>query len=322
MKFSDVIGNSAAADALKGMVDEGRVPHSLMFHEDDGCGAMAMTLAFLGYLFNDEHKISKLIHPDVHFVYPVNGGTSLTYIKEFRELVLQNPYFLESELGYALGIEGKNAIISVDEAKVILDKLALTSLEGGYRAIVVYLPEKMNEATANRLLKSIEEPPSKTVFVFITHAPEKVLTTISSRCQRIRLLPIDRNAVSGVETEQDETMDLACRMLEAVTRKDLADALDLSESAAALPSREKAKAFCKAMSEILRAVFLCQQGLPAMVNLPGDVAERAAAMAPGLRKSFSRNALPVLDNALKLIDRNINVKVLFCDLANKLYTIG
>lgn len=322
MKFSDVIGNAAAADALKGMVDEGRVPHALMFHEDDGCGAMAMTLAFLGYLFDDEHKISKLIHPDVHFVYPVNGGTSLTYVKEFRELVLGNPYFLENELGYALGIEGKNAIISVDEAKVILDKLSFTSLEGGYRAIVVYLPEKMNEATANRLLKSIEEPPSKTVFVFITHAPEKVLTTISSRCQRIRLLPIDRNAISGIAPEQDETMELACRLLDAVARKDLADALDASESAAALPSREKAKTFCKGMSEMLRAIFLCQQGLAGMVNLPGESRDKAASVAPKLRKSFSRNALPVLDNAQKLIDRNINVKVLFCDLANKLYTLA
>ena len=114
MRFADIQGNDAVKRVLAGMVDAGKVPHAILFHEDDGCGAVPLCIAFLQYLWCPNrgaipdscgacpscNKISKLIHPDVHFVYPVTGGslipssakpTALSYVKQWRELVLGNP---------------------------------------------------------------------------------------------------------------------------------------------------------------------------------------------------------------------------------------
>ena len=129
-------------------------------------------------------KISRLIHQDLHFIFPVNSGskvsassrpTSETYLPIWRELLLKNPYyFTESRLYEALGIENKSGnIAAVAEARYILEKLSFTSVEDGYKSVVVWLPEKMNAEAANRLLKIVEEPPAKTVFIFITHSPRK-----------------------------------------------------------------------------------------------------------------------------------------------------
>ena len=177
MRFAEIHGNDGVKRALAGMVDSGKIPHAILFHEDDGCGAVPMCVSFLQYLFcrnrsegdscgacAECNKIAKLIHPDIHFVYPVTGGsiipssakpTALSYVKQWRELVLGNPYFTERDLHEALGIEGKSSLISVAEAREILGRLSFHSLEGGWRAVVMYLPEKMNAEAANRLLKSI-----------------------------------------------------------------------------------------------------------------------------------------------------------------------
>lgn len=168
--------------------------------------------------------MSKLIHPDVHFVFPVNKGpkasddkpTSESYIKYWRELAVANPYFTEADLQKAIGIESKSGLIAVAEAKSIISKLSLTAVADGYKAVIFYLPEKMNQETANRLLKMVEEPPEKTVFIFITHSPEKVLQTIFSRCQSIRVMPLTKEEQqrvkslnpSGDDEEYDRFMDM------------------------------------------------------------------------------------------------------------------
>ena len=203
MKFAQVQGNEDVKQALVGMVDSGRIPHAILFHEDDGGGAFPLALAFLQYLFcRDRHdgdscgvcpscgKIAKLIHPDVHFVFPTAAGVlSEQYMEPLRKLVAERPDFREAELADALGIEGKNSMIAVTESRRLLEKLSLSALEGGWRAVVIYLPERLNAEAANRLLKMIEEPPAQTQFLLIAHQLERVLTTISSRCQRIRIRP-------------------------------------------------------------------------------------------------------------------------------------
>ena len=153
-----------------------------------GAWAMAIVLAFLGEVFGDEHKVSGLIHPDVHYVYPVASGTKVNekvqnlradlFLKYWRDLMKANPYALESEVNEAFGIEGKQTVINNAEAKEILESVYLTAVEGGWKAVVVYLPEKMNASAANRLLKAVEEPPEKTLFLMVTHAPEKVMQII------------------------------------------------------------------------------------------------------------------------------------------------
>ena len=208
MSLDGIIGNHDAVKALRGMAGSGRIPHAMMLYENDGCGAMALTLAFLSAVMGDEHKVSNLIHPDVHYVYPVANGSKVTekvenlraelFLEYWRSLMTANPYALESEVSTAFGIEGKQAGINNAEAKEILETVWLTSVEGGWKAVVVYLPEKMNAAAANRLLKAVEEPPERTLFIMITHAPEKVMQTISSRCQAIRVLPYSKQEIAEI----------------------------------------------------------------------------------------------------------------------------
>lgn len=208
MTLRDVIGNKEALSALEGMIREGRVPHAMMFYENDGCGAMEIALAFLGELMSSERKVCGLIHPDVHYVYPVAAGSKVKekvdklradlFLGYWRDLMKANPYSLESEVNDAFGVEGKQTVINNAEAKEVLETVYLSPVEGGWKAVVVYLPEKMNATAANRLLKAVEEPPEKTVFIMITHAPEKVLQTISSRCQALRIHPGTKEEVAQI----------------------------------------------------------------------------------------------------------------------------
>lgn len=331
MTFSQIQGNRDVCDALTGMVRSGRVPHAILFHEDDGGGAMPIALAFLQYLYcggrtEDDscdacatcNKISKLIHPDVHFIFPTNApNLSVSYSAQWRQLVLENPCFTEAELMQALGIEGKSSIIAVAEAKAMLDTLSLSALEGGYRSVVIYLPEKMNQESANRLLKIIEEPPANTQFLLISHEPAKVLTTITSRCQCIRVRPASRQERVGTVESETIYKDLFLQLMTALQKRDLVDALEIGEALAVLPSRENAKEFCRYASGCMRQMFLCQQGLTSV----GSVSDEIAAFAPSVKKTFPRLSLEAFDRASMLIGRNVNLKILFADLVGRLYKI-
>ena len=324
MTFAQLQGNEDVKQALIGMVDADRVPHAILFHEDDGGGAFPLALAFLQYLFcKDRHdgdscgscpscgKIAKLIHPDVHFLFPTAAGVlSEQYMEPFRKLVAERPAFREAELADALGIEGKNSVIAVAESRRLLDKLSLSALEGGYRAVVIYLPERMNAEAANRLLKMIEEPPALTQFLLIAHQPERVLTTISSRCQRIRVRPV--SFVSGPVFADADLLD---ELMAALLGKDLLGALEVSERIAALPSREQAKTFCTFAADRFRQVFLVQQGIEGA----GEISPQARDWAARCRKTFPRLALEVLNRTQTLIGRNVNLKILFTDMADRLY---
>lgn len=329
MAFSDIAGNEQVKKALVGMVDSGRVPHAIMFHEDDGSGAILLVNAFLQYLYCRSHKggepcgtcpqcnkIRKMIHPDVHYVFPVNTGSSVDYMDRWRTLVSENPYFTENMLSDALEIEGKSSMIKVEEAKSVLDILSLSALERGYRTVVVYLPEKMNREAANRLLKAIEEPPALTQFVLVTHNPDNVLQTIQSRCQRVRVMP----SAPGLSRAADPVeAELLRTMMQALLAKDLLETISAGESAAALPSREKAKSFCRYAADRLRLVFLLQQGMDSLVRVPDNELAELRDWASRARKSFPRQAVDALGRAILLIDRNVNLKILFNDLTDRLY---
>ena len=363
MTLDSIIGNKDAVTALKGMVRDGRVPHAMMLYENDGCGAMAIVLAFLSEVFGSEHKVSGLIHPDVHYVYPVASGSKVNekvqnlradlFLGFWRDLIKTNPYALESEVNEAFGIEGKQTVINNAEAKEILETIYLSPVEGGWKAVVVYLPEKMNATAANRLLKAVEEPPEKTVFLMITHAPEKVMQTISSRCQAIRILPLTKEEIAQVlvtefgkgdddastaamsaggsvgealhflsdKEDYQEQMEIFRNLFDALASKDLAAAMTCGDSMAELGSREKQKAFCKFAGDSLRKVFLLQQGLTGIAGISPGEEEFFSSLAGGCRKSFPRQAAACLDRAQMLIDRNVNQKILFCDLVGRLYSI-
>jgi DNA polymerase-3 subunit delta' len=313
-------------NALHQMAVSGHVPHALLLHEDDGGGAFPLVLHFLEELYGGSPRVRKLIHPDIHFVFPVAGPdkpVSLQFIGPFRELLLENPYFFENELYAAIGIEGKQSNISVQEARSVLDRLSLSAVEGGWRTVVMYLPEKMNMQAGNALLKMVEEPPVGTLFLLITHAPEKVLTTISSRCLHLRVQPLSPEAEEEVHAREaagDAVLaDLFHDLLNALVEKDLLGALETGEAVAALDSRERQKAFCRVAARDLRTLFLLQQNLPALTHVKADEEDYYRRMAAALKPAFPRLALSCLDRALLLIERNVNQKILFADMVNQLY---
>ena len=316
------------AAVLRQMAESGRIPHAMLLHENDGGGAFPVILDFLDAVYGHNPRVRKLIHPDIHFVFPVAGPdkpVSDRFIGAWRELLLENPCFYENELYTAIGIDSKQSLISVYEARNILEKLSLSAVEGGYRTVVVYLPEKMNPQAANALLKMVEEPPENTLFLLVTHQPERVLTTIFSRCLFLRIPPFSReedravHAKEGAET--NELSDLFHDLLDALVRKDLLGALETADAVADLGSREKQKRFCRVASEMLRNIFLLQQGLPDLADILGDERPFYEEMAAKLRKNFSRQALAALDRVRLLLERNVTQKILFTDLVNRLYMI-
>ena len=324
-----VYGNNEVVSALHSMVESGRVPHAIMLHEDDGAGAFPIVLNFLEELYGGSPRVQKLIHPDIHFVFPVAGEknpVSLQFIAQFRELLLSNPYFKENQLYQAIGIEGKQGNISVAEARSILDRLSLSAVEGGYRTVVMYLPERMNAASANALLKMMEEPPQNTLFVLVTHAPEKVLVTISSRCLHLRVMPLSPEAEVQVHSEEvaENTvlLDLFHDLMQAVLDKDLLAVLETGEAIADIKNREQQKSFCRLASEELRTIFLIQQKMPRLAAVPADREEFLARLSKSLKPTFPRMAMGSLSRTLQLLERNVNQKIIFTDLVNQLYLYG
>lgn len=373
MRFADIKGNEDIKRVLVGMADSGRIPHAMLFYENEGCGALPLILAFYQYLSCPHRhdgdscgecpscgKVSRLIHPDLHFVYPVNSGSKLSssakpsseaYLPYWRELCLANPYFLESELYDALGIEGKSGNIAVSEARFILDRLSLTAVQDGYKAVVVWLPEKMNAESGNKLLKIVEEPPEKTLFFFVTHAPEKMLQTIFSRCQSLRVLPAGKEDVASVlesqfhvpagqasvyasvscgsigvalnhlgEREEYNTfLDLFSDLLRGVLDRDLMSVLEAAEAIASLDSREKQKGFCNFAGDCIRKIFMIRKNMARISNATEQEMPFFSEVAGRCQETFCIKALDCFDKAALLIDRNVNPKIIFCDLADRLF---
>lgn len=372
-RFADIPGNENAKRAFLNMADSGKVPHALMLHENDGSGAIALVLTFLQYL-NCENRsdgepcgecpscrqFSKLIYPDMHFVFPITTGSKVAdskglicdkYLSYWRDLLLANPFFLENELSEALGFEKKRGQILIAEAYDIIKKLSLSSVSGGYRSVIIYLPEAMSTQTANKLLKTLEEPTEKTIFILITHSPESVLQTISSRCQPMRISPLTPSEVSELlqsrfgysaedsdsaaamsggsigmavrELSQSEDVAeikaLVYELFERLVERDYLASLEVGERIAALESREKQKLFCTFAGNVLRNVFLIQQGLNQILALPASEEDFLKYVASKCSASFSRKAISVLNNASLMLVRNVAQKIIFTNVVDRLY---
>lgn len=343
MRFADIPGNDGLKRILASMADSGRMPHALMLHEDEGCWALPLALACIQYLnCSNRHDgdscgecrscryMSGLVHPDTYFVFPVNSSrktdvkkpVSESFLDIWRELVKENPRFSESELYEALGIEGKSGVIAIAEAKFILDKLSLSAVGEGYRTVLMWLPEKMNAETANKLLKVVEEPPEKTLFIFVTHSPDKVLQTISSRCQHYRVMPVSKDAGTGnlsYTPVQEEYMSLFVDLFEGMASRNLQAVLDASDAISALDSKEKQKGFCIFAGECIRNIFMLRQGMPELVSAPQEYLEFFRKIASKAGQKFCSRSMTLLDRSVMLLDRNVNQKMVFCDLAGQMF---
>jgi DNA polymerase-3 subunit delta' len=206
MDFSEVIGQQHIKSHLIKTVENGRIPHTQLFVGKSGSGILPLVLSYAKEILchsftkgSDEYiacknKIEKLVHPDLHFVYPVNTNENIkknpvsdNFSLEWRKFVLKNPYASLYDWYQFIGIEKKQGNISKLEAVSISKKLSLKAYEGGYKLMVIWMADKMNNECSNQLLKLVEEPPDKTVLLLLTENAEHVLGTIQSRCQILHI---------------------------------------------------------------------------------------------------------------------------------------
>jgi len=203
MLFNEILGQEHLKSHLTQSVDKGRIPHAQLFVGQEGSGTLPMAIAYAQYILcnntNGENangnnacnlKFNTLSHPDLHFAFPVtttdkvkSKPVSNFFLEEWRQLLNQQPYCNLFDWYKELGVDNKQGQIGVDEAQEIVKSLSLKSYEGGYKVMLIWMAEKMNIACANKLLKLIEEPPNKTVFILISEDEEQIISTIRSRCQ-------------------------------------------------------------------------------------------------------------------------------------------
>jgi len=200
MLFNQIIGQEHIKNHLKKSAENGRIPHAQLFVGKEGSGTLPMAVAYAQYLlcnFSSDAdacnlKCNKLQHPDLHFAFPVTTNdvvkkhpVSNLFLEDWRDFVENQPYGSLFNWLQHIGVENKQGLINVDEAEDVVKKLKLKSFEGGFKVMIIWMAEKMNIAAANKLLKLIEEPPEKTVFILITENEEQIINTIKSRCQAL-----------------------------------------------------------------------------------------------------------------------------------------
>ena len=236
MYFSDVIGQEKSRRRLLQMVAENRVPHALMLCGPEGCGKMALALAFASFLLGDigpeedadpalkkfvsgfdqrkrinaHAMLAKWEHPDLHFSFPVvklpgqsaeYPTTSADYMQKWIDFLADGPYIEHDRWSEVLN-ENKIAVIYEAESDRLQHELMLKSNQGGYKISLIWQPECMNATCANKLLKLLEEPPSKTVFLLVSEDPGQLLETIRSRVQRIDIPRLETEDIENALQQQ------------------------------------------------------------------------------------------------------------------------
>ena len=218
MRFCDIIGQETEKRQLRQAVLEGRIPHAQLFAGPAGVGKLALALAYAQYVScpnRDEHdscgtcptclQFNKLQHPDLHFVFPIikgdEGDVCDAFADKWRGLLTEQRYFDIDDWYRVLGTETKQGMIYEKESGEIMRKLSLKSFSGGYKIMIIWQPEKMNATCANKILKLLEEPPTKTLFLLVSEHPEQLLSTILSRVQEVRVPRLNEaDIAAGIQT--------------------------------------------------------------------------------------------------------------------------
>lgn len=230
MLFREIIGQEATKQQLRQAVRDGRIPHAQLFTGISGIGKLQLALAYAQYL-NCPHRtesdscgvcptclqFEKLQHPDLHFVFPIvktdAGDTCDAFLEPWREIILNKHYFDLEDWHEALGVETKQSMIYEKESGEILRKLSLKAYGEGYKVMIIWQPEKMNIASANKLLKILEEPAAKTVFLMVSEHPEQLLATIQSRVQTIQVPRMENETIAEALRQKGlnatQAMDIA-----------------------------------------------------------------------------------------------------------------
>ncbi|MCK5857410.1 MAG: hypothetical protein KAG64_07965 [Bacteroidales bacterium] len=249
MLFRDILGHQELKNQLLNTVINNRVSHAQMFLGVQGTEKLALAIAYAQFISCDNKqtygpeadliadscgqcpsciKYQKLAHPDLHFIFPVattktisNKPVSSMFLVQWREALLDSNYYLNINEWYEkIGIEKKQGKIGVDDANNIIKTLGLRSFESDYKVVIIWMPEKINIQAAPKLLKSLEEPPDKTLFLLVSENHDQILKTIISRVQLLKISTHDdsviRNYLQHNFQLDDKRMDEIIHLSEGV----------------------------------------------------------------------------------------------------------
>jgi len=369
MQFKDIIGQYSVKKDLVETVTHNRISHAQLFSGPEGSGKIALAIAYAQFinctnkLENDSCgvcpsclKYNKLQHPDLHFVFPVATNTTVkkdpvsdNFIAEWRSIFLQQPYLsLDMWLAH-IGVDNKQGGIQKEESRGIVRKLNLKTYEAEYKVMIIWMAEKMNETCANKLLKIIEEPPPKTLFILITEHAEQIMQTILSRTQLVRIPKIDEESMKlkiradfgidgedlstlihnangnyikafqlmSFENSNSEFFTLFTQMMRLAYTKNLVDLANTSDELAAL-GREKQKGFLEYSLKMLRENFILNQKNPDIVYLYKQEKEFSSKFYTFINERNIAQFTKEFNEAYFHIERNGNAKIIFFDLVLKI----
>lgn len=380
MRFRDIIGQEHVKQQLRLSVQENRVPHAQLFEGASGVGKLQLAIAYAQYLACPNRteedscgvcptclQYQRLEHPDLHFVFPIYKEKSTRdsvcddFIGSFREIVLKKHYFDFNDWFAFIEADNKQGVIYEAESGEILRKLSLKAYGNGFKTMIIWLPEKMHPACANKLLKILEEPPEQTLFLLVSEEPELLLTTILSRCQHIRVPRLDEDTIVRALREEHEGMDIqmaidiahvangsylqAQRALQntqqetknqkafvslmrnawLVGQKKNYDALlELrvwADNMAKNNGREEHKNFLQYMQKQVRENFIRNFGHAEMNYQTHAEAEFSQKFAPFINENNVEQLMNQLDLAQRQIEQNGSVRIIFFDLCLQLIVL-
>lgn len=375
MFFREILGHEHIKSHVTKSAGAGRIPHAQLFIGPEGSGTLPMAIAYAQYILcgntNSENeggnsacnlKFENFSHPDLHFVFPVATNSevkshpvSANFLKEWREFITETPYGSLFDWYKKLDIQNKQGQIGVDEAHEIVKSLSLKAYEGGYKVMIIWMADKMNAATANKLLKLLEEPPQKTVFILIAESSDDILQTILSRCQVLNFSRLSEQAianalVSNENIEQKQALKLAHqaqgnynKALHLLNKDDdglpfeewfvdwvraafrakgnaaaIQDLISWSETVASI-GREAQKQFLNFCIDMFRQALLLNYQAKELVFMEPAVEKfKLENFAPFVNGTNINEIFKELSDAIYHIERNGNAKIILTDLSIKL----
>ena len=370
MQFKNVIGQSAIKQRLIQSVRENHVSHAQLFLGPAGCGKLPLALAYAQYILCPNRtetdscgvcptcqKMQKLVHPDLHFVVPTattkkikSNPESDLFMEEWREYVIQNQGYVDTSSWYSfLDVENKQGYMSVRDAASLLRKLSMKSYEGEYKIAIIWMAEKMRVDTANKLLKLLEEPPEKTVFLLIAEDAEELLATIKSRTALVKIPALDTASIEmalqqrfGCDPQQAHDAAMISEgnwIVASQSFKDFEDhkfffttfqqwmrlcfkaayseLIDFSNNAKSL-GREKQKELLEYGLRIIRNSLLFNNNLAEIVMLPDDEKTFNSKFAPFVNPANLAQIAELFEEAMRQIERNGYAPLIFTDVSFKM----
>jgi DNA polymerase III subunit delta' len=363
MRFSEIVGQESVKKRLINSVKENRVSHAQLFSGPDGCGKLALAIAYAQYICCENKqetdscgvcrscvKYEKLAHPDLHFIYPISGSKdkSKTFIDKWRKFNIERNYYVGINEWYEyLGIENKQGIINVNDCNDIIRTLSLKSYESEYKITIVWMIEKLYHSAAPKLLKILEEPPDKTLFLLLSENPDLVLPTILSRTQLIKIPHIsDKSIVETLISRYSLTPQKAHEITK-LSAGNFGNALSMlnNEEESFFPmfrewmlwcyfpkfpeiikwldefgklGREKQKRFFSYGLGTIRHCLLNGFNQKHLVNLEdGEEKEFIEKISRFIHSGNAPNFSEEFEKAIRHIERNANPKILMLDLSVK-----